>query len=181
MTTSSPSSETVLLDEQEVGTRIRGLAESILAAYPEEIPALVGIYTRGVTLARRIAAILEEEKGGEIDLGVLDVSLYRDDLDALKGTPALKQTSIDFDIEGREVLLCDEVVYTGRTTRAALNELLDFGRPAHVKLAVLVDRAGRELPLQPDFSAYEVETRGEQYVKVRFHEDDGREGVFLKG
>lgn len=141
--------------------------------------AFIGIYTRGVTLAKRVSVELEK-RGIRKEVGTLDISLYRDDFDN-RGSdfPKLESSSIPFDIDGTRVILFDEVIFTGRTVRAALDGLMDYGRPAKIELAVLVDRGHREIPIQPDYVGFAVETGMNQYVKVRFQEDDGKEGVFL--
>ena len=116
--------------------------------------ALIGIRTRGVPLAQRLAVRLADLVPEQsFPVGTLDITLYRDDLSTVAPQPLLKKTEIDFDLNGRTVLLCDDVLYTGRTIRAVLNELFDFGRPACVRLAVMVDRGGRELPVAADFAA----------------------------
>jgi pyrimidine operon attenuation protein/uracil phosphoribosyltransferase len=169
-----------ILSSSDIGDRVTRLAREILEAVGDgQMPNFVGIYTRGVTLAKRVAAVIERERGEAPHLGSLDISLYRDDLDNLGTTPVLKHTDIPFDIEGQPVVLFDEVLFTGRTVRAALHELVDFGRPAKIELAVLVDRGNRELPIQPDYTGLKIPTTMEQYVKVRFLENDDKEGVFL--
>lgn len=132
-------------------------------------PALVGIHSGGAWIAERLKELLELPE----DIGLVDVSFYRDDF-AEKGLhPQVRPTVIPFDVEGRHLILVDDVLYTGRTTRAALNELFDYGRPASVQLAVLADRGGRELPVAPDYCIWEVElVRGESLVLGR--DDDGR-------
>lgn len=173
------SSERTLLSGEGISGKVAELAAAIRQSCGDEVPAFVGVYTRGVTLAKRVKAALQDE-WPEIALGTLDISLYRDDLDDLKSAPKLESSDIPFALEGTRVVLFDEVIFTGRTTRAALDVLMDYGRPARVDLAVLVDRGGRELPLQPDFVGLKVDTEKEDYVAVRFAEDDDREGVFLK-
>lgn len=179
--TSDLTSEQIL-SASDIGDRVTRLAREILESVGKgELPNFVGVYTRGVTLARRVAAAIERERGVAPNLGSLDISLYRDDLDNLGTTPVLKHTDIPFDIEGQRLVLFDEVLFTGRTVRAALHELVDFGRPAKIELAALVDRGNRELPIQPDYTGLKIPTTMEQYVKVRFQEDDPdeEEGVFL--
>jgi len=169
-----------ILSESDIAARVAGLAQAIIdSSVGSEMPIFVGVYTRGVTLARRVADRIEEQTGTAPKLGSLDISLYRDDLDNLGTTPELKHTDIPFDIQGQRLVLFDEVLFTGRTVRAALHELLDFGRPAKIELAILVDRGNRELPIQPDYVGLKIDTTMDQYVKVRFHEDDDKEGVFL--
>ena len=145
----------------------------------DENVAFIGIFTRGVTLANRVSAKLRE-KGIHKEVGTLDISLYRDDFDNRgPNFPKLESSDIPFSIDGARVILFDEVIYTGRTIRAALDGIMDYGRPAKIELAVLVDRGHREIPIQPDYVGLTVETQMNQYVKVRFTEDDGKEGVSL--
>lgn len=177
--TANLSSEEIL-SEADIAHRVQRLALEIIESSEHgEMPNFIGIYTRGVTLARRVAAVIEKDTGKAPKLGSLDISLYRDDLDNLGTTPVLKHTDIPFDIEGQRLIVFDEVMFTGRTVRAALNELVDFGRPAKIELAVLVDRGNRELPIQPDYTGLKIDTTMDQYVKVRFHENDEKEGVFF--
>ncbi len=171
-------SERTLLSGEEITEKVRELAAEILKRCGDDVPAFVGVYTRGVTLANRVKDALKED-WPEIPLGTLDVSLYRDDLDDLESAPKLESSDIPFGLDGTRVILFDEVIYTGRTIRAALDVLMDYGRPAQVELAVLVDRGNRELPLQPDYVGLKVETQAGDYVAVQFCEDDEREGVFL--
>ncbi len=168
-----------VLSPAGIEERVAILADQIQKRGEGQGVAFVGIYTRGVTLARRVAKALAE-RGLEFPVGTLDISLYRDDFDNL-GTdlPRLESSDIPFAIDGTRVILFDEVIFTGRTIRAALDGLMDYGRPSKIELAVLVDRGHREIPIQPDYVGETVETQFEQYVKVRFEEDDQREGVFL--
>lgn len=139
---------------------------------------IVGIRRRGVELAGRIRDILREA-AGEIPLGTLDITLYRDDLSAVAKQPVVRETEINFSLDGRDVLLVDDVLFTGRTIRSALTELVDFGRPKTVKLLVLVDRNHRELPIQPDFVGRFVETKDDQFIEVRLKELDGEDKILL--
>lgn len=176
--TSQPVSERVL-SEADITETVRRLSLEILETCQEDTPALIGIYTRGVTLARRVHEVIRKT-GVEFPFGTLDISLYRDDLDHLGDMlPTLETSEIPFDLEGTRVILFDEVIFTGRTTRAALDGLMDYGRPAKIELAVLVDRGNRELPIQPDYVGANLPTTREQYVKVRFRENDGKEGVYI--
>ncbi|HZS01911.1 MAG TPA: bifunctional pyr operon transcriptional regulator/uracil phosphoribosyltransferase PyrR [Chloroflexota bacterium] len=138
---------------------------------------LVGLRTRGIPLAARLRRHLEEFSGGSVALGRLDPTLYRDDLRL--GRPRLEPTDVPVDVSGRRVVLVDDVLFTGRTARAALNAIMDLGRPALVQLAVLVDRGHRELPIQADFVGQTLTTTREQRVAVRFRESDGRDEVVL--
>ncbi|MEM9283789.1 MAG: bifunctional pyr operon transcriptional regulator/uracil phosphoribosyltransferase PyrR [Verrucomicrobiota bacterium] len=155
------------------------LADQVASSCEGADAAFVGIYTRGVTLARRVAEVLEK-RGIRYPVGTLDISLYRDDFDN-RGSdlPKLESSDIPFAIDGTRVIIFDEVIFTGRTIRAALDGLMDYGRPSKIELAVLVDRGHREIPIQPDYVGETVETSLNQYVKVRFLEDDDQEGVFV--
>ena len=140
---------------------------------------LVGIRTRGVPLAERLAAEIARVEGTEVPLGVLDITLYRDDLSTIGPQPVVRPTSFAEPVDARTVVLCDDVLYTGRTVRAALDALVDYGRPKAVRLAVLIDRGHRELPVQADFVGREVPTADDDVVKVCFEETDDSEQVLL--
>ncbi len=140
--------------------------------------ALVGIYTRGVNLAHLLARQIEVLEGVEVPVGALDITFYRDDLDQIGlRTPA--KTKISFDLSGKRLVLVDDVIFKGRTIRAALNAINDYGRPAVIRLAVLVDRGHREVPIHPDFVGKQLPTARDEVVKVYIHELDGRDGVEL--
>lgn len=140
---------------------------------------LVGIRRRGVPLANRIAAALTDFEGERVPIGTLDITLYRDDLRLRGPTPVVRSTNIPTDITGRTVVLVDDVLYTGRTVRAALDALNDLGRPARIQLAVLVDRGHRELPIRADFIGKNVPTSGDERIETRLCEVDGDDGVFI--
>ncbi|MGB3492454.1 MAG: bifunctional pyr operon transcriptional regulator/uracil phosphoribosyltransferase PyrR [Elainellaceae cyanobacterium] len=140
--------------------------------------ALVGIYTRGVPLARMLAQQIEMLEGVQVLVGALDITFYRDDLDQIK-LRAPAKTKIPFDLSGKTVVLVDDVIYKGRTIRAALNAVNDYGRPAVIRLAVLVDRGHREVPIHPDFTGKQLPTAREESVKVYLQEADGRDAVEL--
>jgi pyrimidine operon attenuation protein/uracil phosphoribosyltransferase len=146
------------------------------SALAEGSLVLVGVKRRGVPLARRLARLVS---AGPVPVGAVDITLYRDDLQMIAETPIVRGTEIGFDINGRTVVLVDDVIFTGRTTRAALTELLDFGRPRAIQLAVLVDRGFRELPVQPDFTGRVLKTARTDLVDICLNETDGREGVYL--
>ncbi|MEX2578958.1 MAG: bifunctional pyr operon transcriptional regulator/uracil phosphoribosyltransferase PyrR [Verrucomicrobiales bacterium] len=168
-----------ILSPEGIERTIVDLAEQVEKVCAEGDCAFVGIFTRGVTLARRVAEVLKG-KGIDCPVGTLDISLYRDDFDNHgSDLPSLESSDVPFALDGTRVILFDEVIYTGRTIRAALDGLMDYGRPSTIALAVLVDRGHRQLPIQPDYLGVRVETALNQYVKVRFREDDGKEGVFL--
>lgn len=141
--------------------------------------ALVGIRTRGVYLARRLVRKINEIEKCDVAMGILDITLYRDDLGKSKQNPALKKTEIPFPIDGKKIVLCDDVLYTGRTIRAAIDALMDFGRPACVQLAALIDRGHRELPIRPDFVGKNIPTSKNMVVKVKFQEEDGEDAVMV--
>ncbi len=140
---------------------------------------IVGIRTRGDFLARRVAAKIEEIEGHPVQVGTLDITLYRDDLRGKLDQPELHSTQILFDITQKSLVLVDDVLYTGRTVRAALNALMDIGRPERIELLVLVDRGHRELPVKADFVGKNVPTSMKQEVKVMMSEVDGEDSVFL--
>lgn len=144
--------------------------------------ALIGIRTRGVPIARRLAAVLHDIAGTTVPTGVLDITLYRDDLmrHAVGPQPVLRKTDIDFSIDDRRILLVDDVLYTGRTIRAALDALIDFGRPGAIELAVLVDRGHRELPIKADYVGKNVPTSLSESVQVRLAEVEGLDEVVIQ-
>jgi pyrimidine operon attenuation protein/uracil phosphoribosyltransferase len=145
--------------------------------------ALVGIRTRGVPIARRLARTLKEINGDDVPTGALDITLYRDDLmrTAVGPQPVIRKTEIPFSIDDRKILLVDDVLYTGRTIRAALDALIDFGRPRAIQLVVLVDRGHRELPIKADYVGKNLPTSLRQSVQVRLQEIDGVDEVVIEG
>ena len=172
--------ERELLDARALGRVLRRMAGEIVEREPEiEQAVLVGIRTRGLPLAERLAASILEVEGFDLPIGALDITLYRDDLSTIAPQPVVKGTHLPFPIENRIVLLVDDVLYTGRTVRAALDELKDYGRPSAVRLAVLVDRGHRELPIRAEIVGKEVETSRDQMVEVGFEETDGSDYVRL--
>jgi len=159
---------------------LRRLAHEVLEARKgAENLVLVGIRSGGDHLARELAGIIDQIEGVAPPVGYLDITLYRDDLAAAPTQPVVRETRVDFDITGRDVLLVDDVLQTGRTIRAALNALMDFGRPARVLLAVLVDRGHRELPIRPDFVGKNIPTEKGDQVAVLFTDDGNLTGVRL--
>ncbi|MCX5755474.1 MAG: bifunctional pyr operon transcriptional regulator/uracil phosphoribosyltransferase PyrR [Gemmatimonadetes bacterium] len=140
---------------------------------------LVGIQRRGVQVAQRLAAVIATREGVEVPRGALDITLYRDDLQTVGPRPVVGRTEIPLTIDGMNVVIVDDVLFTGRTVRAALNELADFGRPSRVRLAVVIDRGGRELPIQPDVVGKHVEAERGDRVDVFVQEIDGRDEVIL--
>ncbi|MGI6065350.1 MAG: bifunctional pyr operon transcriptional regulator/uracil phosphoribosyltransferase PyrR [Bacillota bacterium] len=140
---------------------------------------LVGIRTRGIPLAERLAKKVQEIEGRNIPLGVIDITLYRDDLTTLSYHPVLHHTDLPIDITGKTIVLVDDVLYTGRTTRAALDAIFDIGRPASIQLAVLVDRGHRELPIRPDYVGKNVPSSRKEIVAVHVREIDGEDKVII--
>lgn len=138
---------------------------------------IVGIHRRGVPLAARLAPLVAELVNGEVATGSLDIALYRDDLGTREATPVVYSTEVDVDLTGATVVLVDDVLYTGRTTRAAIDALFDLGRPSRVRLAVLVDRGHRELPIRPDFVGKNLPTSSDERVQVHVAEIDGEDAV----
>ena len=141
---------------------------------------LVGIRTRGVPIAARLAAAIETSEGRMPQLGVLDITLYRDDLSTLQNQPIVRSTELPFDIDKKIVVLVDDVLYTGRTIRAALDALMDFGRPQSIQLAVLIDRGHRELPISADFVGKSVPTSKSEIIAVRLKDIDGEDRVVIR-
>ena len=174
----------VVMDADRIGRTLTRIAHEILERNKGiHDLALVGVRTRGVPIARRIARSLKEITGHEIPTGALDITLYRDDLmrQQVGPQPLVRRTEIAFSIDNRKILLVDDVLYTGRTTRAALDALIDFGRPKNIQLIVLVDRGHRELPIKADYVGKNLPTSPEQSVQVRLQESDGCDEVVLEG
>ena len=170
-----------LLDAKQMETHLQRLCREIVAAFGnDESIALLGIRTRGLYLAERLQAMLQGILQKEIPLGVLDITLYRDDLSELAGSPIVRPTEIPFSLKDRSVILVDDVLFTGRTIRAALDALLDHGRPKRVWLAVLVDRGGRELPIQAEFVGMKLDVAMTHRISVRMKDVDGEDGVHLE-
>jgi pyrimidine operon attenuation protein/uracil phosphoribosyltransferase len=162
-------------DEDDLGKFVDHLVTGIATDFPPDRPLnIVGIRTRGETLAGRIAAALEARGFGALGRGVLDITLYRDDLSEIGPRPMVRPTRIDIDLNATPLLLVDDVLFTGRSVRAALDALSDFGRPSAIRLAVLVDRGGRELPIQPDYVGLKLtDVPRTHHVQVRLRESDG--------
>jgi pyrimidine operon attenuation protein/uracil phosphoribosyltransferase len=163
--------EKILYNPDEVNSAVERLAEAIFHTYGDTPLALVGIQTRGVILADRIYAYLSQ-RGVTPEQGTLDISLYRDDLSNLAALPKIMGSDIPFEVEGATVILCDDVLFTGRTIRAAMNLLLDYGRPERIELAVLADRGHRELPIAATYCGMTADTQRSDYLRVHFKETD---------
>ena len=164
-----------VLGSGEFGAALSRLGDLVAAGAPDPL-AILGIQRRGVPLAARIRRHLESAGWQDIPAGELDINLYRDDVHD-RGIPRVGETRIPFKLEKRHILLVDDVLFTGRTVRAALTALSNFGRPRSVRLAVMVDRGGRELPIAPDFVGLRLEAGRGDMVRVRIHEVDGEDGV----
>jgi pyrimidine operon attenuation protein/uracil phosphoribosyltransferase len=172
----------VLLDASGVRRALRRMASQIAERHPGEGDlALVGIRTNGIYIAQRLAKEIEAIEGLRLETGIIDVTLYRDDISRGRPHPLVKRTEIPFPVDDRKIILVDDVLFTGRTTRAALDALMDFGRPALVELAVLVDRGHRELPIRADYVGLEVSTSKDESVIVRMEEAEGADEVLLVG
>jgi len=169
-----------VLSSTRINDLIKALSRLILAKNrPPESLVLIGIYNRGVPLARRLLSGLEKSTRTSIPLGTLNIALYRDDLDTVGHKVIVKATDINFDLTDKNVILVDDVLFTGRTIRAALDELVDFGRPRSVQLAVLIDRGHRELPIQADYTGKRIKTKRNEIVQVKLRETDGLDEVNL--
>lgn len=170
----------LLLTPDEIGRALRRISHEILEQLPDlSQVVLLGIPTRGVPLARRIASVIKEFEGIDVPVGSVDVGLYRDDLD-YRPTTRLGPTEVPVNLDGRTVVLVDDVLFTGRTIRAALDALADLGRPRNVQLAALVDRGHRQLPIRADYVGKNLPTSVEERVTVQLEETDGTEGVWLE-
>jgi pyrimidine operon attenuation protein/uracil phosphoribosyltransferase len=170
---------TKLMDGRQLEAALNRLYEAVAEAIPPSgRVAVVGVRTRGLTIADRLAERLRQDKGVEVERGALDITFYRDDLSRRRRAPLVRATEIDFDLDDAWVLLVDDVLQSGRSVRAALDALHDFGRPAAIRLAVLIDRGGRELPIAADFVGKRLDAAADRRVQVRLEENDGEEGVY---
>src|SRR5881628_1397708 len=168
----------VIMDSRALARALQRMAVEVLElAHGTEDLVLIGIQRRGVELAERIARLIEQDEGVVVPRGALDITLYRDDLETVGPKPVIGETRIPGALAGKHVVIVDDVLYTGRTVRAALDELADFGRPKRISLCVLVDRGGRELPIQADIVGKSVKTGPGERVDVQVEELDGRDQV----
>lgn len=171
----------VIADEEEMRRAILRISHEIVERNKGvEDLALVGIRRRGVPLAERIRSAIQAMEGQEVPIGVLDITLYRDDLASISPQPVVNSTELPFSVEERTIVLVDDVLYTGRTIRAALEAIMDYGRPRSIQLAVLVDRGHRELPIRADYVGKNVPTSGREVVKVMLRETDEEEGIIIE-
>ncbi len=174
-----PTTVKPLLSEKEMEAELTRIAREIVAEGTENV-ALVGIRTRGVPLAEWLAKRVESIQHKSIELGSLDINLYRDDLSEVSEQPVVRPTDIPFSITGKGIVLVDDVLYTGRTIRAAMDALIDYGRPRFIRLAVMVDRGWRELPIQADYVGRKLKTTADQNVKVMLKDIDGVSQIVIK-
>jgi pyrimidine operon attenuation protein/uracil phosphoribosyltransferase len=182
----APATERVLLDADQLGRTLHRIAHEIIEADTDlDQVALVGIHTRGVPLAHRLRRLIEEFSGVEVDLGTIDITFHRDDVHVRGGEapmhpqPLVRETKLNFALEGRTCILVDDVLYTGRTIRAAIEALFDYGRPARVRLAVVADRGHRELPIRPDYVGKNLPTARSERIQVQLVEVDEVDRVLL--
>ena len=170
---------TVVLDRDDMRRTLVRIAHEIAEKNPEGALALVGIHRRGAILAQRLHTLTSELLSQPVPLGFLDIAFYRDDLATRPPTPVVHATQLEFPVDGHTIVIVDDVLYTGRTARAAIDEIFDFGRPARVQLAVMVDRGHRELPIRPDYVGKNIPTSQQQRVNVRVEEIDGVDEVTI--
>ena len=175
-----PSRQTTVLDARAMDSALRRMADEIVEHNNgTDDLIIVGIQRRGVQLAGRIVSHIAEREKVDVPSGALDITLYRDDLQTVGPRPVVGPTDLPWAIDGKHVVIVDDVLYTGRTIRAALDELADFGRPRRIGLAVLIDRGGRELPLQPDVVGKAIEVKASQRVDVLVKELDDKDAVII--
>ncbi len=170
---------TVALDRDDMRRTLVRIAHEIVEKNPDGAVALVGIHRRGAHLAKRLQPLTSELLDTTVPLGSVDIAFYRDDLNIRQSSPVVHATQLDFPVAGRTIVIVDDVLYTGRTVRAAIDEIFDYGRPARVQLAVLIDRGHRELPIRPDYVGKNLPTSQSQRVNVRVEEVDGVDEVTI--
>ena len=169
-----------ILDGQEIDRILKRMACEILENHKRtENLALIGIHTRGVFLARRLRQYIKDFDQVELLLGEIDITLYRDDWTQMSSQPVVKTTDIAFSVDNKQVILVDDVLFSGRTVRAAMDQVIDFGRPARIELAVLIDRGHRELPIQSNYTGHSLRTKRRQMVNVLLKECDAEDKVTL--
>ena len=171
----------VTFNEEKVKEFVKNLAKSIIDNHPNlEKAVFIGILTSGYPLAQRLARIIKKEKKINIPVGKLDISLYRDDLLEKERFITIKESEIPFNIDNQEVIIVDDVLFSGRTARAAMEGLLDYGRPKRIDLAVLIDRGYRELPIKANYLGFELKTAPDEHIEVKLYEIDGEDKVIIK-
>lgn len=171
----------VIMAADEITLALRRIVLQIIERnHNVDSMAVVGIHTCGVFLAKRIVALIEDISGKTVPYGSLDISLYRDDWSLVSQSPVVKTTDIQFAVEGKKLILVDDVLFTGRTIRAAMDAIMDYGRPDSIQLVTLVDRGGRELPIQPDYSGLETTVRSNERIQVVMKEQNGIDEVYIE-
>lgn len=171
----------LIQNPEEIEKSLRRMAHEILEKNKSgKGLVLIGIRRRGVTLAKRLSSKIKEIGGIEVPMGVLDITLYRDDLSEIASQPVLRKTEVPFSVKNKKVILIDDVLYTGRTIRAALDAIIDLGRPRFIQLAVLLDRGHRELPIRADYVGKNVPTSRRELIEVKLMEDDGVDEVIIQ-
>lgn len=175
------SKNNIILDASDIKRKLTRITHEILEVHKEiDNLTLIGIQTRGVFLAERIKSRIKDIEGIDIPIGKIDITLYRDDWTRISSHPVVKTTNISFSVDKKQIILVDDVLFTGRTIRAAMDALIDFGRPDRIELAVLVDRGYRELPIQANYVGQFVETRRSETVNVMLKEHDGEDKVVIE-
>lgn len=170
-----------VLTKEEIGRAVTRISHEILEKNKgSRNLVIIGIRTRGYVLAKRIIRAINGIDGVDLPVGALDITLYRDDLSVVSEQPVIHKTEIDFDIEKKIVILVDDVLYTGRTIRCALDALIDFGRPKSIQLAILIDRGHRELPIRADYVGKNLPTSQKELVQLKLEEIDGEDSVFIE-
>ena len=169
-----------ILEAVEIDRILKRMTYEILEVHKGNNMVLVGIHTRGVFLAQRLRDNIRAFEDTEVPVGEIDITLYRDDWTQLSAQPVVKTTEIPFSVEGKKIILVDDVLYTGRTVRAAMDAIIDFGRPARIELAVLIDRGHRELPIQSTYTGHCVRTEKSETINVMLKECDGQDQVVLE-
>lgn len=176
----SKEPKSTLVDAKGIKRSLTRLAHEILEnARDLSTLRIIGIRDRGDHLAKRLANIIKEVEDEEIPIGFLDITFYRDDFRTKLSQPSVMSTEIPFDLENVDIILVDDVLYTGRTIRSAMDAIMDYGRPASIRLAVLIDRGHRELPIRPDFVGKNIPTAEDEQVRVRLQESDGEDAIYL--
>ncbi|MFO7554488.1 MAG: bifunctional pyr operon transcriptional regulator/uracil phosphoribosyltransferase PyrR [Desulfobacterales bacterium] len=175
------SKNNIILDASDIKRKLTRITHEILEVHKEiDNLTLIGIQTRGVFLAERIKSRIKDIEGIDMPIGKIDITLYRDDWTRISSHPVVKTTNISFSVDKKQIILVDDVLFTGRTIRAAMDALIDFGRPDRIELAVLVDRGYRELPIQANYVGQFVETRRSETVNVMLKEHDGEDKVVIE-
>lgn len=170
-----------IMDEDDVSRAVTRIAHEIVERNKgTENLVIIGIRRRGVPLAHRVASAIQDFEGTKVPIGTLDITLYRDDLQLVAKQPILRKTDLPFDVDDKVVVLVDDVLYTGRTIRAAMDEIMDFGRPRAIRLAVLIDRGHRELPIRADYVGKNVPTSSRESISVKLREEDGEDIVTVE-